>query len=895
MVAAKGSSCLPSEKSSTYNLKTAKRSKSQKEETECTNSTDVEKVKEEEVDLSDIKCEDCSDNSYSAFDLECGLHNDLGVYLKKPEKKEGDSTTNLRSDEDLTSSIASEEKQNGSKKMSFYSGELQNNTLLAEQQNSKASELGTILKENLLSSNKGDQTTKANISTNHISEATSVLERNKDLMVDKQKAPKAKIKRSAALSKATKNIKKSYVPIQPKPADALKLSVRFERNQIPSFDNKKESEGISLCEESDSQEPEEEIVRYFKHLDENDLNTNGLVDQAVKNIDSNTVQISSISQIVTNSRNSTTYAGSEEVLNQANQQILRSQSCFEEHRGVFNLDDKKELVYMPRSQSSVELPTSNDQAQQEATDSDSGLDGRKKKISHLKILLEKSISSDTKNPYSTLKNRSNMSSVNPVMPNAQNPITEPVSQVVSNESNFLLSNIKPVDRDLLKLNGLKVLSKGPSFVPQSPNTRTKYFSFTPISPGPQSPLKTLSASPFVSPRSTPVSRSKPNSHTDHFLSPSERKTGSIRQEGVIPKNEFLNENVYNFFKNLIENSNGKSPKPSTFAQGSRPRSYSSTNFYRSKARRNSSKPSGFDRNVNAMPKNHVTPLAQTNYPLNSHFSSQPVAPNFVSCESLSNEVQKFLENNSKLAEGQAATIRSRSAPLNKMISESNWISNQISPLYSGYFNSGNSGEPGKLSNLVSNSHPNSPKDVTPNMSAFVTNGEIANLGSAPLAGEIFSGDPGIPQLNEQYFSGDFQRPNDENFAEGQPFSEDSAFSNKLDLNSSGTFDGAFASDSDPAIADNIKSYLPDFESLDNKSLAEAAGSGESVVQTDRKLFKNTLYEGGNDNLKDPVITSFKPVLMNEISSSPGSPVLNFFGPKMNEDSQQLIEFFNFED
>lgn len=56
-------------------------------------------------------------------------------------------------------------------------------------------------------------------------------------------------------------------------------------------------------------------------------------------------------------------------------------------------------------------------------------------------------------------------------------------------------------------------------VPASPNTRRKNFSFTPISPGPVSPnggrqskCSSTSASPFVSPRNTPVQRVRATAH-----------------------------------------------------------------------------------------------------------------------------------------------------------------------------------------------------------------------------------------------------------------------------------------------------------------------------------------------------------------------------------------------
>lgn len=66
-------------------------------------------------------------------------------------------------------------------------------------------------------------------------------------------------------------------------------------------------------------------------------------------------------------------------------------------------------------------------------------------------------------------------------------------------------------------NGGNASTLNSNTVPQSPNTRRRIFNFTPISPGPQSPINgrasksnSANASPFVSPRNTPVPRSRSN-------------------------------------------------------------------------------------------------------------------------------------------------------------------------------------------------------------------------------------------------------------------------------------------------------------------------------------------------------------------------------------------------
>lgn len=75
-------------------------------------------------------------------------------------------------------------------------------------------------------------------------------------------------------------------------------------------------------------------------------------------------------------------------------------------------------------------------------------------------------------------------------------------------------------------------------VPPSPNTRRKNFSFTPISSGPQSPsngiqskCSSTTTSPFVSPRNTPVLRTKPSVHQNAGLLKNEiRNISKVKRE-----------------------------------------------------------------------------------------------------------------------------------------------------------------------------------------------------------------------------------------------------------------------------------------------------------------------------------------------------------------------------
>ncbi|XP_022913778.1 uncharacterized protein [Onthophagus taurus] len=77
----------------------------------------------------------------------------------------------------------------------------------------------------------------------------------------------------------------------------------------------------------------------------------------------------------------------------------------------------------------------------------------------------------------------------------------------------------------------------PEEVPPSPNTRTKNYSFTPISPGSKSPKSSSATpSPFVSPRNTPLPRARGNSHPYLLTNSLSKKRKNVKEFDVTQVN-----------------------------------------------------------------------------------------------------------------------------------------------------------------------------------------------------------------------------------------------------------------------------------------------------------------------------------------------------------------------
>ncbi|XP_044738958.1 dual specificity protein kinase splA [Chrysoperla carnea] len=133
------------------------------------------------------------------------------------------------------------------------------------------------------------------------------------------------------------------------------------------------------------------------------------------------------------------------------------------------------------------------------------VDEKTDKISQLRLLLEKNLKS-TKSPPEDCKSdeiQSTSSSQNNFM--YQNSIDPQKSLILSS---LLTSNTPGLNTK--RRVSFDTYTTATSSVPPSPNTRRQHFNFTPISPGPNSPggkqskNSSTNASPFVSPRNTPV-------------------------------------------------------------------------------------------------------------------------------------------------------------------------------------------------------------------------------------------------------------------------------------------------------------------------------------------------------------------------------------------------------
>ncbi|XP_048514001.1 chitinase-like protein PB1E7.04c isoform X2 [Athalia rosae] len=252
--------------------------------------------------------------------------------------------------------------------------------------------------------------------------------------------------------------------------------------------------------------------------------------QPGNNCDTQTTNRSNNYSKVNGCQNSTEAAGSVTTLNKPTQRILQEncKSASKTNRtstldsdalddylnGGNNSQEQEEelLQYFQQSSSS----SSDTEVTNLSTDVENT--SRSDKVSQLRLILQQNLKANTKG-YLIPEIPVTISSP------GSNPSAEKVGS--TSKSNAILSSLlnypsqantrRRVSFETNVIEHFQDQSSQVSAVPQSPNTRRRIFNFTPISPGPLSPISgraskpsSANGSPFVSPRNTPVPRSRSN-------------------------------------------------------------------------------------------------------------------------------------------------------------------------------------------------------------------------------------------------------------------------------------------------------------------------------------------------------------------------------------------------
>lgn len=164
------------------------------------------------------------------------------------------------------------------------------------------------------------------------------------------------------------------------------------------------------------------------------------------------------------------------------------------HGGSNSQEQEEELMQYFKNNENASQSQSSQLSQSQTTEVDDLNSGSKSdKLSQLRLLLEQN-----------LHNSNVMNAPDTPHPSNNKPLS------ILHKNNFASSHQNPVKRRVSFETSVALEDS----VPPSPNTRRKNFSFTPISPGPHSPpgrqskCNSTNASPFVSPRNTPVPRAK---------------------------------------------------------------------------------------------------------------------------------------------------------------------------------------------------------------------------------------------------------------------------------------------------------------------------------------------------------------------------------------------------